>query len=70
MSAVGFVIKHDDRFEYNPPKVERPAMSDEQFAFDNQREIEAGLLANPIVMAHMVMLLRDRVDELERKIDG
>lgn len=70
INALGRVINHDTRPEvaaFNPPRVEAPAMSDDQFAYDNQREIEVGFIANPHVMARLLMDLRERVTELEKK---
>lgn len=70
MTALALPSAYDNRHSYNPPAVERPAMDDKQFWFDEQREIEANLLANPIVMAHTVAELKLRVAALEREIEN
>lgn len=60
---------HDERHSYNPPAVDRPTMTDAQFVYDNQREIEVGILANPAVLAQQFMIMRDRIAELESAIE-
>jgi hypothetical protein len=56
---------YDDRMSYNPPPVTDPAMDDAQFWYDEQRQILESVIANPSMMAHIVMDLRERVTELE-----
>ncbi len=68
-SAIGRAIKHDPRFEYNPPAPAAPAMSDEQFEYDNQRQINEAVLTNPTMLAHVIMNLRERIELLEGIID-
>lgn len=63
--AVTRRINHDYEKPYNPPPVEAPAMSDEQFQFDNEMEKEVSRLSNPVLVAHAIIDLRQRVKELE-----
>lgn len=58
-------VFHDNRQEYNPPRVIAPAMSQDQFEFDNEMDKELLRLSNPLVLAREVWLLRERVKELE-----
>lgn len=70
--VMGFLVNgawHDPRHSYNPPAVPRPAIDDAQFAYDNQREIEVGILSNPAVLAQVVIDLKHRVEQLERETD-
>jgi len=69
-TAIGRPQVYDDRFAYNPPRLDAPAISQEQFDYDNQRDIEAALLANPVVMAHTIMMVKDRLSRLEDKINA
>jgi hypothetical protein len=64
----GYTQSHDYRYSHNPPPLVSPAMEQEQFEYDNQREIEASLLAVPQVMAQHFLLLRDRVEFLEAQL--
>ena len=67
MSAVALEARYDDRFWFNPPKVERPAIDDAQFVYDLQREVEASVVTNPVVMAHLLIELRDKIRDLETR---
>lgn len=64
-TALGRPVNHDDRQDYNPPPVLAPAMTDDQFMFDNEMDKELLRLSNPLVLAREVWLLRERVKELE-----
>lgn len=68
-SAIGRPNAHDERFSYNPPAIIAPAMDQSQFDYDNQKEVEANFLANPSIAAHVIMELRDRILELERRLN-
>lgn len=56
---------HDDRFAHNAPAIIAPAISQDQFDFDNEMDKELLRLSNPLVLAREVWLLRERVKELE-----
>jgi hypothetical protein len=60
------VISHDFDKPHNPPPVLAPAMSDDQFAFDNEMDMELQRLSNPLVLAREVFMLRERVKQLEQ----
>lgn len=73
--ALAKVVKHDDRHGYNPPAVIAPAIDQEQFNYDMNREVELAVLSNPGVMAHRITVQAQqiadqakRLDELERLI--
>lgn len=69
MNALALIIPHDKRdLAHNPPPVIAPAIDQAQFDYDAQREVEASLITNPVVMAHMIIELRDRIKALEGKI--
>jgi hypothetical protein len=70
MSApLAHVHRHDERFTYNPPAVPRPAMDEDQFWYDEQRDIEVALLANPAHLAHAFMRQRDELKLLREELD-
>lgn len=58
-------VKHDFDTPHNPAPVTAPAMSDEQFEFDNEMEKELVRLSNPVIVAQAIYDLRQRVKELE-----
>jgi hypothetical protein len=61
------IAPHDDRQEYNPPIVTAPAMSQDQFEYDNQRQIDDAVLLEPAMLAFVIQDLRTRVKELEER---
>lgn len=58
-------VFHDNRHEYNPPMVTAPAMSQDQFEYDNEMDKELLRMSNPLILAREVWMLRERVKELE-----
>ena len=62
-------VFHDNRHDYNAPLIEAPAMAQEQFDYDNQRQIDDAVLLQPAMLAFVIRDLKDRVKELEDRIN-
>jgi hypothetical protein len=50
--------------------VENPAISDEQFWHDEERQLREAVMANPSIAAHTIIILCDKVAELENTVYG
>lgn len=58
-------VPHDEKHEYNPPRVTAPAMDQAQFEYDNEMDKELLRMSNPLILAREMWMLRERVKELE-----
>lgn len=70
------IVKHDSKHAYNPPAVFAPAISQAQFEYDEQRDMEVALLANPTHLAFKMQeeqaekqRLVERIERLERLLN-
>jgi hypothetical protein len=50
--------------------VENPAISEDQFWHDEERQLREAVMANPSIAAHTIIILCDKVAELENTIYG